>query len=162
MSQRLVGGTWVGSEFGDDRVLCLCVAQWGVMCYPRPSFPPTILPSSSSQPPSHLTPPLSDLLSLLYPTPPTLLLFFQNLPLSFPLSLAGPDLSASRSSKYGNWQIAGVWLGRTSLYVSVKQHKDNFAVSITSTRGFASYAYGVTYSTGCETTYPFTFCSPTQ
>lgn len=40
--------------------------------------------------------------------------------------------------------------------MSVKQHKDNFAVSITSTRGFALHAFGRTHSIGCESTYlPF-------
>lgn len=39
------------------------------------------------------------------------------------------------------------------MYVSVKQHKDNFAVSITSTRGFASHAYGRDVQQGCESTY---------
>lgn len=101
---------------------------------PRPSFLLIILPFLFLSAESHLTSPLSDLLSPLYPTLPTF--FFLPLPL-----ICRPQICtcASRSSKYGNWQIAGVWLERISLYVSVKEpvsvHKDNFAVSITSTRG---------------------------
>lgn len=101
---------------------------------PRPSFLLIILPHLFLSAQSHLTSPLSDLLAPLYPTLPTFPFFLT----STSYLQAQIWMCASRSSKYGNWQIARVWLGRISLYVSIKEpvsvHKDNFAVSITSTR----------------------------
>lgn len=118
MSHWLVGGRWVGFEFQDDHILCLSMAQWGVMCYPlppRPSFLLMILspPLLSAQSP--LASPLSDLLSALYPT-----LFCTPAPISRSGSVCAQVKPLSMES--GNWQIACVRLGRSSLYVCQAAH----------------------------------------